>query len=83
MDDNRGLRPAGSLRLCASLYGVGDMTDEAKARLDVALWMLFLWLRSYDLNSSSPYGLVRRRAMYARAAGLLDHDRILTGRVPL
>lgn len=59
------------------------MTDEAKARLDVALWVLFLWLKSYDLHSNSPHGLVRRKAMYARAKGLLGHDKILTGRVPL
>lgn len=56
---------------------------EQEIRLNIAIWVLITWLQSYDIYRGYRYGPVRRRAMYARARGLIEHDRVLTGRVPL
>lgn len=56
---------------------------EQEIRLNIAIWVLITWLQSYDIYRGYRYGPVRRRAMHARARGLIEHDRVLTGRAPL
>lgn len=56
---------------------------EQEARLGVAIWALMTWLQSYDTYKNHRYGPARRRAIYARARGLIEHDRVLTGKALL
>ena len=52
-------------------------------RFLLAHWALGLWLQSYDQwivkrGSSKAHKIYRKAALFSRASGLLDHDRLLT-----